>query len=201
MPPVPIETLAKAPAEASPRRRGRLISRFRRSQDGATAVEFAFIAFPFLFVLAAIFETALMFWTSQVLDEAVSRTSRQLLTGEANNRFTGNPAANTAAFRNEICAEARILVDCSKVTIDVRSFSSFGDAKSGVDASNPISAGGLNTTGFGFNQPQAEQIVVVRAVLEYRLIFTLWSESLVNIGSGRRGIVATTAFRTEPFGT
>jgi len=197
MPPFPIETDAKTAAGCKP---ARLHTRFRRSQDGATAVEFAFIAFPFLLVLAAIFETALMFWTSQALDEAVSRSSRQLLTGEANTRFTGNPAANTSAFRDEICAQARILVDCSKVTIDVRSSTSFAGARSGVDASNPISAGGLNTTGFGYNQPQPEQIVVVRAVLEYRLIFTQWSDSLVNIGSGRRGIVATTAFRTEPFG-
>lgn len=204
MPPVPTETIPKAPvaAKLKHRRPARLILRFRRSQDGATAVEFAFIAFPFLFALAAIFETALLFWTSQVLDEALSQTSRRLLTGEANARYTSaNAATNAEAFRNDICSLTSSLVDCDKLTIDVRSFSSFGDARSGVDASNPISAGGLNTTGFGYNRPQPEQITVVRAVYEYRLIFTQWSESLVNIGSGRRGIVATTTFRTEPFGT
>jgi len=41
--------------------------------------------------------------------------------------------------------------------------------------------------------------VVVRAVLEYPLTFTSWSSSLANIGEGRRGIVASTTFRTEPF--
>lgn len=175
-----------------------LLSRFRRSQDGATAVEFAFISLPFLMLLAAILETALMFWTSQVLEEAVSQTSRRLLTGEALTRYT-NAATNTAKFREDVCAASPGLVDCSKLVIDVRTYSSFAGAKSGIDGSNPISAGGLNTTGFGYNAPQPQQIVVVRAVLEYPLFFTYWSESLVNIGSGRRGIVASAAFRTEPF--
>jgi pilus assembly protein Flp/PilA len=194
-----------APADAvpgaapAPGRRVRVLARFRRSQDGATAVEFAMVATPFLMLLAAIIETAMMFWTSQVLEEAVSQTSRRLLTGEAQTRYTGDAAANTAAFKNDICASSPGLVDCSKLVIDVRTYSSFAGAKTGVDGSNPITAGGLNTTGFGFNQPQPQQIVVVRAVLEYPLTFTSWSSSLANIGEGRRGIVASTTFRTEPF--
>lgn len=199
----PIETEARTAADAPPARtrRSRLLARFRRSQDGATAVEFGFIAFPFLILLAAILETALMFWTSQVLEEAVSQTSRRLLTGESYARYPGSDAAaNTAAFRNDVCAAAPALVDCSKLVIDVRTYSSFANAKTGVDGSNPISAGGLNTTGFGFaQQPQPQQIVVVRAVLEYSLYFTQWSASLANIGSGRRGIVASMTFRAEPF--
>lgn len=177
----------------------RLFSRFRRAQDGATAVEFAFISFPFLILLAAILETGMMFWTSQVLEEAVAQASRKLLTGESHARYTGNAAANTIAFRNDVCAAAPGLVDCSKLTIDVRTYNSFANAKTGVDGSNPISAGGLNTTGFGYTQPQPSQIVVVRAVLEYSLYFTYWSSSLANIGSGRRGIIASATFRTEPY--
>lgn len=153
---------------------------------------------PFLMVLAAILETAMLFWTSQVLEEAVSQTSRRLLTGESYSRYT-NAATNTQAFKNDVCASASALVDCEKLVIDVRTYASFANAKTGTDGSNPISAGGLNTTGFGFNQSQPQQIVVVRAVLEYPLFFTGWTESLVNIGSGRRGIVASMTFRAEPF--
>lgn len=188
------------PAPVAARRaRFRLLARFRRSQDGATAVEFAFISIPFLMLLVAILETALLFWTSQVLEESVSQTSRRLLTGEALTRYTGNAATNTQAFKNDVCANAPGLVDCSKLVIDVRAYTSFANAKNGTDGTNPISAGGLNTTGFGYTAPQPQQIVVVRAVLEYPLYFTYWSASLANIGSGRRGIVASTTFRTEPF--
>ncbi len=196
-----IDTTPRESAGAAPARRTRfaLLSRFRRSQEGATAVEFAFISIPFMMLLVAILETALVFWTSQVLEEAVSQTSRRLLTGEALSRYTGSAAANTVAFRNDVCANSPGLVDCSKLIIDVRAYSSFSGAKTGVDGSNPITAGGLNTTGFGYTAPQPSQIVVVRAVLEYPLYFTYWSSSLANIGSGRRGIVASATFRTEPF--
>lgn len=192
----------KAPAAvmtAARRPRLRMLTRFRRAEEGATAVEFGMIAVPFLMLLAAIIETAMMFWTSQVLEESVSQTSRRLLTGEALTRYTGNAAANTTAFKNDICANSPGLVDCSKLVIDVRTYSSFAGAKTGIDGSNPITAGGLNTTGFGFTQPQPQQIVVVRAVLEYPLIFTSWTSSLANIGGGRRGIVASSTFRAEPF--
>lgn len=197
MPAAPVTPAAGANVARRPRLR--LLNRFRRNQDGATAVEFAMISVPFLMLLAAIIETAMMFWTSQVLEESVSQTSRRLLTGEALTRYTGNAAANTAAFKNDICANSPGLVDCSKLVIDVRTYSSFAGAKTGIDGSNPITAGGLNTTGFGFNQPQAQQIIVVRAVLEYPLFFTSWSSSLANIGEGRRGIVASSTFRAEPF--
>lgn len=197
--PIATETDAAVPANSTRLRRPHLLARFRRAQEGATAVEFGFIALPFLMLLAAIMETALMFWTSQVLEEAVSQTSRRLLTGESQTRYVGTGPQNTTKFREDVCAVATTMVDCSKLVIDVRTYSSFAGAKTGVDGSNPISAGGLNTTGFGFNQPQPSQIVVVRAVLEYSLYFTQWSSSLANIGSGRRGIVASATFRTEPF--
>lgn len=194
----PVDSKAKTAtgAPSAYRWRYRLLARFRRSQDGATAVEFGFIALPFLMLLAAILETALMFWTSQVLEESVSQASRRLLTGESHSRY---PATNPQAFKSDVCAGASAMVDCDKLIVDVRTYSSFANAKTGVDGSNPISAGGLNTTGFGYNQPMPGQIVVVRAVLPYSLHFTYWSQSLVNIGSGRRGIVASATFRTEPY--
>lgn len=196
----PAAAVAPAPVATAARRpRLRLLKRFRRDQDGATAVEFAMVSVPFLMLLAAIIETAMMFWTSQVLEESVSQTSRRLLTGEAKSRYNKTGPENTAAFKNDICANSPGLVDCSKLFIDVRTYSSFASAKTGVDGSNPVTAGGLNTTGFGYNEPKPQQIIVVRAVLEYRLIFTSWTSSLANIGDGKRGIVASSTFRAEPF--
>ena len=197
MPAAPVTPVAGANVARRPRLR--LLNRFRRNQDGATAVEFAMISVPFLMLLAAIIETAMMFWTSQVLEESVSQTSRRLLTGEALGRYKGTGPENTAAFKNDICANSPGLVDCSKLFIDVRTYSSFAGAKTGIDGSNPVTAGGLNTTGFGYNAPQPQQIVVVRAVLEYPLFFTSWTSSLANIGDGKRGIVASSTFRAEPF--
>ncbi len=175
------------------------LRRFRRSQNGATAIEFSFIALPFLMLLAAIVELALMLWTSQVLEESVAESSRVLLTGQSKAMYTGTASANTAAFKNAVCANAPGLVNCSKLTIDVRTYASFASAQTGTAGSNPVQGGALDTTGFGYNQPQPGQIVVVRAVLEYSLFFTKWSSALADIGAGKSALVAAATFRAEPF--
>lgn len=193
-----------APDGGPQRRRvaGVLLRRFRRSQDGATVVEFAIVAMPFFALLFAIFETALMFWTNQVLEESLTQVSRSLITGQSRYIYTASTgAANAAKFRDNICALAPMgLIDCSKLSVDIRVYNSFAAAGAGSAGSNPIAGGNLNTTGFTYNQPLKNDIVVVRAVLDYKLFLTGWaSGSLANIGSGRRGIVASTAFRAEPF--
>jgi len=200
-----IAPLAGKAGLAARRRRLTLLRRFGRSQDGATAVEFGFIAAPFLMLLWAIFETALMFWTTQVLEEAVTQASRAVLTGESRALYTsGSAAVNTTAFRDAVCARAPLgLIDCSKLAIDVRNYANFSGASSGTSGSNPLAGGNLDTSTFSYSAPAANQIVVVRAVLDYKLFLTSWaSYSLANIGgpgSGRRGIIASVAFRTEPF--
>lgn len=179
-----------------------LLRRFRRSQDGATAVEFAFVVVPFLMILFAIFETALMFWTSQVLEESLSQVSRSLVTGQSRTLYTGSTGAvNAKKFRDNICELAPLgLIDCSKLYVDVRVYDSFASTAA---AGDPLAGGSLDTSGFTYVQPQGNDIVVVRAVLDYKLFLTSWASSaLANIkpaGSGRRGIVVSMAFRAEPF--
>ena len=193
--------------DAGPQRRGGwrpLLRRFRRSQDGATIVEFAMVAVPFFALLMAIFETALMFWTNQVLEESLSRVSRSLVTGQSRTLYTGATGAlNAQKFRDNLCAVAPMgLIDCSKLYIDVKVYNSFSAATTGTSANNPLAGGSLDTSSFSYAQPQGNDIVVVRAVLDYKLFLTSWaSTSLANIGSGRRGIVVSAAFRAEPFVT
>ena len=83
----------------------RLVLRFRRDQDGATAVEFALVAVPFLALLFAIIELAMMFWTTQILEESLSQTARSLLTGQPQTRYTSGLATVTRdAFKIDLCA-------------------------------------------------------------------------------------------------
>jgi pilus assembly protein Flp/PilA len=175
----------------------RVLKRFGRSQDGATAIEFGLVALPFFMLLAALVEMALLLWTSQVLEEGVAQASRSLLTGQSQSLYKGSATANTDAFRNAVCGSGTGLIDCSKLKIDVRTHSSFAAAQSGTGS--VVSGGALNTAGFGYSQPQPNQIVVVRAVLEYPLFFTQWSSALADLTGGKRAIVASSAFRTEPF--
>lgn len=198
---------AAAGREARSGRRG--LAQFRRHQGGAMAIEFGIIAMPFFALFFAIIEVALMFWTNQELETAVSQISRQVLTGESRDRYTNeNASENTEAFKKDICARASVLVrDCvGKLSVDVRIYSSFDQAGRGATAGIPVRNGALDTTGFGYTQPGGGQIVVVRAVLAYPVLFAGWSEALVNITANSEGklvkeraLIASTAFRTEPF--
>jgi pilus assembly protein Flp/PilA len=177
----------------------RLLARFRRSENGATAIQFGIVATPFLAVLFAIFEMTMMLWTNQILEEALSQASRSLLTGQATAMYRGSASANTTAFRNAVCANASNFVDCTKLSVDVRNYANFASAQTGTASSSPVSGGAMNTSGFGYQSPQPGQIIVVRAALEYSLYFTTWSNALANIGTGKRALVASTTFRAEPF--
>lgn len=200
------------PGEASGRtavrhgagRRWRGLAQFRRNRDGATAVEFGLVAIPFFLLLLGIFELALMFWTNQVLEEAVTRTSRLLLTGQSRTRYV-DAAVNAELFKQDVCANAPGLVDCSKLTIDVRSYDTVQDGRTGQAGTQPVRNGALNTTGWGYNGPTAGgKIIVARAVLRYKLLLPSWFDwgdqdnKLINIGNGERALIATTAFRGEP---
>ena len=56
---------------------------FLRNLDGATAIEFAMIGVPFLGLLCAIFQTALIYFEAAQLQEATQIGSRAILTQSA----------------------------------------------------------------------------------------------------------------------
>lgn len=173
----------------------RIFRAFRRRQDGATAIEFGMVALPFFMVLFAVIETAMIFFTSQVLETAVANASRSIMTGQAVTKYP-NPATALANFKNDVCANVTTLVDCqAALQIDVRSFASFATA----NAAATVSGGNLDTTAFGYQAPGPNQIFVVRAVMAYPLYVPSWNHSLATLNGNKRAVVASAAFRTEPF--
>lgn len=177
--------------------RSRILNRFRRDQKGATAIEFGFIAVPFFMLLMATFELATMLWTSQQMEEAVFQSTRVMLTGESLTKYN-NPATAPGAFKNDLCAKMTLMVDCSSnLQVDVKVFPSFATASSPT----PISGGNLDTSGFGWQPVTPSSIVVVRAVLSYPLTLSTWNKAFANLSNGSRALMASVAFRTEPFPT
>ncbi len=63
------------------RRRG-LLRRFSRDTGGATAIEFAALAVPFVALLFAILETCISFGGQQLLANAADDVARQMRTGQ-----------------------------------------------------------------------------------------------------------------------
>src|SRR5437763_15098728 len=69
--------------------RMKTVRRFASREDGAAAVEFGIVAAPFLALMFAIMETALVFFAGKTLETAVADSARLIMTAQAQcQRFT-----------------------------------------------------------------------------------------------------------------
>ena len=157
------------------------------------------IALPFLMLLFGLFEIMMIFFIQTSLESAVSEESRKIKTGQAN---TG-PGITAAQFKTGICTRMVGMVDCTnRLFVMVQNQPATGSLTSPTTdptllASPPYVA---NTA--------AGSIVVVRAFYIWPLMTPGISTALKNttltgpsgnLGSQNRMLVATSAFRNEPF--
>jgi Flp pilus assembly protein TadG len=167
--------------------------RLVRQQDGAAAVEFALVAAPFLALIFAIMETAIVFFAGQALETAAADSARLIMTGQAQSQ-----SLDKAGFKNAVCAKIYGLFDCQNgVYVDVKKFTSFQS----VSMPNPVDANGNFQNNFSYEPGGAGEIVVVRLFYQYPVYVSLLGFSMSNVNGGKRLLAATAAFRNEPFAT
>ena len=169
-----------------------IVRRFARGEDGAAAVEFAIVAAPFLALMFAIMETALVFFASQTLETAVADSARLIMTGQAQTK-----SYDAGAFKGAVCAKVNGLFDCAGgLQIDVKTYASFGS----VDNSAPLDANGNLRTNFGYQPGGPGDIVIVRLMYQWPVYASLLGFNLGDMAGNKRLIMATAAFRNEPYG-
>src|SRR4051812_5806469 len=117
--------------------------RLIRAQDGATSVEFAIVAAPFLALVFAIMETAMVFFAGQVLETAGADSARLIMTGQAQMQ-----GYNQAQFKAAVCGKIYGLFNCAGgLSVDVKNYSSFAS----INPAKPIDINGVVQTGsFGY---------------------------------------------------
>lgn len=170
-----------------------LARKFVRRDDGTALLEFGIVVFPFLALLFAIIETALVFFAGQVLETAVADSARLILTGQAQTQNL-----NASTFKNQVCARIFGLFDCQGgLQIDVRTYASFANAAI-TKPINPIT-GLLDTSGFTYQPGVAGDIVVVRLVYKWPTFVRTFGLNVSDLSDGYRLLMATAAFRNEPF--
>ena len=168
----------------------RAARRFARHQDGAAAVEFALVAVPFLALLFAILETALVFFAGQTLEAAVTDAGRLIMTGQAQ-------GFSQADFKTQVCNRlAGGLFDCTNgVYVNVQTYSSYA----AINTASPISNGQFDTTQMAYSPGVQGSIVVVTLYYEWPIYLSLLGGNLSNLNGGSRLLVATSVFRNEPY--
>jgi Flp pilus assembly protein TadG len=118
------------------------------------------VAAPFLALMFAIMETALVFFAGQTLETAVADSARMILTGQA--QALG---WDQVAFKTDVCKRAP-LFDCAGIQVDVKAYSS---DFSSVNVGSPVDANGnLQVSTFGYQAGTACSIMVVRLMAGLR---------------------------------
>ncbi|WP_398472165.1 TadE/TadG family type IV pilus assembly protein [Tardiphaga sp.] len=164
---------------------------FRRNEDGAAAVEFGMIATPFFALIFAVIETGFTFMAGQVLETGVEDGARLVYTSQTT---TAND------FKAAICSRVSVMMDCTKLDIDVRSY----DPGATINIVDPIDASGKYvSTGFVYQPPvyspnvASSKTVVVRAFYQWPLYVTGLGYNIANVdrgsASGKRLLAATAA--------
>jgi Flp pilus assembly protein TadG len=170
----------------------RAARQFAQHQDGAAAVEFGLIALPFLALIFAILETALVFFAGQTLEAAVTNAGRLIMTGQAQ-----TAGFSQADFKTQVCNRlAGGLFNCSTgVYVDVKTYNKFG----AVNTASPIANGQFDSTKLTWTPGGPGSIVVVTLYYEWPIYVSLLGNNLSNLNSGSRLLVATSVFRNEPY--
>jgi Flp pilus assembly protein TadG len=177
----------------------RLIKHFVKNRDGATAIEFGLVALPFFALLFAIIETAMIFWSSQVLETALADASRKIYTGQfqTEHKDLTDPKEIAVKFREELCSRVTALFACNAIVeIDIKSFA---NAFPSAGLPLPVTDGDFDATSFGYDKSGPGEIVVVRAAMQYPVLLGLMNSAQSNLNNGKRLIMASSAFRNEPF--
>lgn len=172
------------------RRFGRLL----RQQDGATTVEFALIAAPFLALIFAIIETAIVFFAGQALETAAADGARLIMTGQAQTQ-----GYSQTQFKNAVCAKIYGLFNCAGgLYLDVKTYTSFANMN---NSQLPLdSNGNLQTSAFGYQPGGPGDIVVVRLLYQWPVYVSLLGLNLSDMSGSKRLLMSTVAFRNEPYG-
>jgi Flp pilus assembly protein TadG len=183
----PDASMADRPRQNAARRtRSGLLARFARAQDGAAAVEFAFVAIPFFVLIFAIIELGLAFLVSMTLENAMMNVDRRIRTGELQ-----DAKATAETYRSLVCQQMSWLEKAcpSAIILDVRVLPSFvagGSLGAPKAAKTCWDPGGPNS------------IVLVRGYYKWPLITPLL-QNAVGGTAGNRQIYFAAVFANEPY--
>lgn len=170
----------------------RLWKRFRASETGVYAVEFALVAGPFLMLCFAIVETAVVQGANVLLDYAVSETARQVMTGEVQEQDL-----DAAGFRKLICDKVGIMLSCNKVKLDLRTFAAGKDIPKSVTKN----LGVVDDSKFCYDPGSQGSITVLRAFYEWQWLGVAGFLKQLGVNINNAVLFSMAAFMNEPYGT
>lgn len=185
------------------RARATLRLRLRRDTRGATIVEFAMVAVPFIALVLAVAVTSLAYFVQETLETGVEKVARDIVTGrtqaadDAGARTGMTKQQLAERFRKASCAALPAFLPCSRLYVEVKSSTDW----SSIDNSAPnitIGSNGTITNSFSYDLGNQGSIVLVR----FLYLWPVQSSPLFdfsNMGKGRRLLMATSVAKSETY--
>jgi Flp pilus assembly protein TadG len=174
----------------TPRRGLRSLARDRR---GATIIEFAIVAAPFIALILATLQTSLVFFAQQSLETAAEKTARELITGKAQ-----QSGWTQQDFQQAACKNLYSFMQCQNLMIDVQRADSLTSINTAAPTLHYDSDGKVDNS-WQFNPGQPGDIVVMRMMYIFPVIGGPLGFNLSNMENGKRLLIATSVFRSEPY--
>lgn len=161
-----------------------------KDRRGATAVEFALIAAPFIALLLAILETCLVMFAQEVLQTATTQSARLIMTGQAQ-----TSSLSSSQFKTDVCNFAASIFTCANIYVNVQTFTSF----SGMTQLSPLQSGNFNSSAMNYSMGGPGDIVLVQVFYQWPIILGPLGFNLTNMNGNSRLLVGTAVFRNEPY--
>jgi Flp pilus assembly protein TadG len=168
----------------------RLARRFATDAKGASAVEFALVAAPFIALLVAILETCLVFFAEEVLQTATTESARLVMTGQAQSQ-----SLTAAQYKQKVCNYAVVMFTCSGIYVNVQTFSSF----SGMTQMSPLQNGSFNSSSMNYSMGGPGDIELIQVFYQWPVFLAPLGFNLSNMSGNQRLLVGTAVFRNEPY--
>ena len=180
------------PKATTSKRRGGRCATFARDSRGATAVEFALVAAPFLALIIALVQTFLVFFAQQMLESVVRQSARLVLTGQVQ-----SAQMNQAVFKQKVCDQIVILFNCSGLMIDMQVATSWSSANTATPTLTFDGSGKVTNT-WQYDPGDSGDIVVLRVMYVWPVVLGPLGFNLSNLSNGNRLLRSSAAFQNEP---
>lgn len=185
------ETSSEVPTSGFRRR----LARFRKDRKGATVIEFALLALPFIMLVFAILESCIAFAAQEFMQNITDDVARQLRTGQI------KASISQVDFRQKICQPLQFFVStgCPGLSIDLRNFTTFEDAsnlKVYITAAKEVYIDG---GAYQFSPGASQTKNVLRVYYHWPVITDLMRQRMYNLSDGTTLLFSTAVWQNEPF--
>ncbi len=169
------------------------LRRLPKDDRAATAVEFAILVTPLLFLILASLQLGIIFFAGQCLQSAAISSGRELMTGSVQ-----DAGLSQSQFKNAVCTNAPVLFTCSNIMVDVKSASSYSNINT-TPLTPTYDANGNVTNTWSYSPGAAGDIVILRLMYNWPVVAGPLLPGLANQSNGDRLLVATSVFKNEPY--